>query len=564
MSLVGSLEDLGLGDILQIIHLSRKSGVLLLRSERGEGQVLFHEGLIRGAFLKGGPTELRELLGGRPGLDAAALDAAWQDAHARGASLADVLCDRGLLDEEALDTLRRENVESAVIRMFGWPTGEFSFEVREMDAASGEDLCVTPGLNPQFLALEGTRQIDEAGHAESDDEPIFDGEPAAEAPFEAPDDAEASAAWGEVEAEPPLAVAELAEADDAELPMAALALDDEPKPVQAAALEARVEPGPTPGDATPPPVVAIDSELPVLEWVKGALADVCPRVHIFQHSDLGISRIRQYLARREMPLVLIARDAPADPLSGARDTSEIVRRLRAQAPRMPVLVLLDADDDPESAATVVKPSPTQLADPRAVAERERCADGLRDAIRRALSGVPRGGRSGDPVAELREISARLRDPASRGEVLPQVLAFAARQFGRVAMFMVREGRVHGLAQVGLPRAGGPGDAALRDVELPAEESAWLRRVIESRHPSCAPPADEGDHRLAVLLGNTIPEEAYVAPLESGDEIVALLYADNLPGGGPIGDTRALEVVLHEAGLALDRAVLERALEEAQA
>ena len=37
MSLIGSLEDLGLGDILQIIHLSQKSGVLSIRAEAGEG-----------------------------------------------------------------------------------------------------------------------------------------------------------------------------------------------------------------------------------------------------------------------------------------------------------------------------------------------------------------------------------------------------------------------------------------------------------------------------------------------------------------------------------------------
>ena len=36
MSLVGSLEDLGLGDILQIIHLSRKSGTLWIRSAAGD------------------------------------------------------------------------------------------------------------------------------------------------------------------------------------------------------------------------------------------------------------------------------------------------------------------------------------------------------------------------------------------------------------------------------------------------------------------------------------------------------------------------------------------------
>ena len=44
MSLVGSLEDLGLGDILQIVHLSRKSGMLWIRSDAGEGQIVFARG----------------------------------------------------------------------------------------------------------------------------------------------------------------------------------------------------------------------------------------------------------------------------------------------------------------------------------------------------------------------------------------------------------------------------------------------------------------------------------------------------------------------------------------
>jgi hypothetical protein len=65
-----------------------------------------------------------------------------------------------------------------------------------------------------------------------------------------------------------------------------------------------------------------------------------------------------------------------------------------------------------------------------------------------------------------------------------------------------------------------------------------------------------------MLGDRPPAEAYVAPIESGGQVVAVLYADNLPGDAPLGDTSALEVVLHHAGLALDRAALERALAEA--
>jgi hypothetical protein len=42
-------------------------------------------------------------------------------------------------------------------------------------------------------------------------------------------------------------------------------------------------------------------------------------------------------------------------------------------------------------------------------------------------------------------------------------------------------------------------------------------------------------------------------------VVAILYADNLPGVEPMGDTSVIEIALHEAGLALERALLQRAL-----
>ena len=171
--------------------------------------------------------------------------------------------------------------------------------------------------------------------------------------------------------------------------------------------------------------------------------------------------------------------------------------------------------------------------------------------------------SPDTLARLRRASALLRDPASRGDVLSLVLRFAAESFARVAMFMLRDDQAIGLAQLGLPKAGGPGDGAIGEVVLPHREPAWFRRVIDGRNPVRAAPLDEGDQRLAVLLGNTLPREAYVAPIESGERVVALLYADNLPGDAPLGDTGALEVVLHEAGLVLDRAVLQRALAEVE-
>ena len=578
MSLVGSLEDLGLGDILQIIHLSRKSGTLWIRSTQGEGQIVFSAGLICGAFTKDGPAELRDLLLANDALPPEAVDASFEDARSRGRALSAVLVERSLMTADAIEELRRGHVEACVIRMFTWMTGEFSFEIREHSDDSGEDLFVAGGMNPQFLALEGTRLHDEAKHGaepEVDDELL--GEDGIAFGHEAEDEADDAS-----RDEAPLLVAEEVDDDEPILaaPIAEPATDPgpaEPAPPVAAAAPARAPAESAPRTVTSPTaVVAIDHDLASLEWLKAALAHAHPRVHIFQRSDQGIARIRQYLARGDTPLVVLSAEAPADPVSGARDAAEIIRRLKLQAPRMPVFLVIRAGDpalEVGSDGTLVKPNPTQLADPRCAGDRQQLAMALGDSLREQLtrgsapnaSTAPRrnGGMSPEQLARLRAASARLRDPGSKGDVLSLALRFAGESFARVAIFMVRDEQAIGIAQLGLPKAGGPGDAGISEVVVPHREPAWFRRVLDGRNAVRGAPGDEGDQRLAVLLGNTIPTEAYVAPIESSDRVIALLYADNLPGGEPLGDTAALEVLLHEAGMALDRAVLERALAEAE-
>ncbi len=569
MSLVGSLEDLGLGDILQVISLSRKSGVLLLRTDLGNGRIIFRDGLIRGAFREGDSTSLRELVAGSETVPPAELDAAWEQARAEGVGLDTVLIDRSLSSAELLEELRRENVEGAVMQMFRWETGEFSFEVRD-DVVDGETFS-SSGVNPQFLALDYTRRADEKG-GDTDEDPscdslMFDGE------------GEFDTDEGETLSEEAIVTIEESHPPEELIVTAEPMLEPEPL----VAVEEAPDPAPpcavAPESRPPSPVIAIDADLAVLEWVKQGLSDTFPRVHIFQRSELGISRIRQYLARAEEPLVVLSTNAPSDPLSGANDCVEIIQRLRAHSRQMPIVLMVEPGEDPlrgrakgsRPDAIAEKPTASHLADPRCLPQRDEYAAGLRDILVARTSRhcaadappSPTDSLSPDSLARLKQVSARIRDPSSRGEVLPQVLHFASETLSRVAMFMIRDDTAQGIAQVGLQKAGGPDQRGLREVTLPHREPAWFRQVLDSRSPVRAAPADDGDQRLAVLLGNAIPGEAYVAPIESGEQIVALLYADNLPGDEPIGDTSALEVVLHEAGLALDRAWLERVLEAAE-
>ncbi len=641
MSLVGSLEDLGLGDILQIVSLSRKSGLLLLRSDEGDGRIVFRDGLVRAAYVKGEPEDLRGLLVPGGFAEPDQVEKAVEVSRESGVSLDEAIAERTGIPAERLDSLRREHVERAVIVMFSWRAGEFSFEVRGEIEDRDVELALPIGINPQYLSMEAARLGDEGGEVRGDDSiepsfsgddsdaPMFSGEdgPGVAVPAAPTEDDEATGEYAvaspladvdleadensDEDARDALALATAARADEERVDVAAFVDDDVPfssddspavaeavvepalideMPViaesgtasdEAISIAKPVNPDAVVVEAAAAPIgslVVLEPDLRVLEWLKSTLDGIFERIHIFQNSDAAMGRIRQYLARGIVPTTLISTDVEPDRFNSTRNIAELLRRLRTQAPRMPLLVIHEgAGDLPpgvDAADTVMhRPSRAALSDRRKQAEVAASVEQLRRELRGwaggtggAPSGKPRTQSTqpapmGQGLQRLKQVSRRLRDPANRGDVLNVVLDFAAETFGRVAMFMVRDDLAVGIAQRRLPEAGGPDDEDFRELRIAVAEPAWFRKVFETGEAHCAVPSGSGDAHLVELLGGQAPERAYVAPIESGGRLAALLYADNLPGNTPIGDATGLDIVMHEAGLALDRALLERALAE---
>jgi len=663
MSLVGSLEDLGLADILQIVSLSRKSGMLALRSDGGDGRIFLRDGLVQGAAIKGESESLRSLLVGGGFVEGEAFDRARQESEG-GRDLVEAIQEQCGLPAERLESLRREHVERAVMRMFSWRSGEFSFEIREDLSGDDEELLLPSGLNTQYLAMEASRLRDEntrgpgasPGAAADDadafldadfEEPMFSGEePAeAEAPAQGGEALEAAPAAGDAsatedapaaaDAVDALALAAARQADgpesgsaepdggvpsaepDGGVPSAEpdggapfLAAEPVVEPEIAEASEIAVEAGapsvetrvpvsvgaeepdapaaapaaPAPATAEPveraqpaasrrPPaasgrrqgaqLVAIDPDLSALEWLKSSVDGLFARVHIFQRTEIAIERIRQYLVRGVIPLVLV-RDQ-GDQADAARG---FVQRLRSLAPTMPLLALRPegaGEEVSEELDGVVFRPGSPSSDPERWSVHEDLAERLRSDLSTRVQGARTDNarrRARNALARLKHVSDRLRDPSTQGEVLTLVLEFASETFSRVAMFMIRDDVAAGIAQLGLPPTGGPDDEGMRAIELDDDELPELfRQVIEQRGAVRSALGGPLDRRLAMRLGAAAPAEAYAAPIESGGCVVAIVYGDNLPEERPIRDTTALEIVLHEAGLALDRALLERALAE---
>jgi hypothetical protein len=283
------------------------------------------------------------------------------------------------------------------------------------------------------------------------------------------------------------------------------------------------------------------------------------RVHIFQDAEAGAARVRQYLTRGERPAVLLG--------LGDDEVRQEVRRLRGLCAAMPVLLLRDGPSDVAGGGAVIpRPPGHRLASGRDLeAEGRALCEALAPWATRADGATPRPEavpkRYPDPLERLAAASRQLRERVSRGDVMSVVLGFAAETFPRVAIFMVRKGQAVGLVGRGLPAAGGPDAGALRQLQLPVDEPACFRAVLETRSPQRGRPEGPGDLRLVRSLGQAIPAEVYVAPIESGGRVAALLYADALPAQRSVGDARAVEIVVHEAGLALDHALLRHALAE---
>lgn len=601
MSLVGNLEDLSLGDIMQIISLSQKSGVLALVGDQGSGRIVFQSGLVHAACVKGRPDDLRGLLVGGGLVEGPAFDEFAARAEELGLPVEETIAREGGLRREQISALLRESVEAAILEMFSWPSGDFSFDMRSELEPDDPRLRLSTGINAQYLAMEGMRIRDERSRDESGArvdpngttspvgslpaaDTLFGDEPLGTEAFPFDDqtgvetlevDDELSAADILVTSVVTREVERSGPEPESDLPTPPPDLSVA-KPDLGEASPKAVRPDPS---TRMTPVVLIDPDVSVLEWVKTTIQDDFARIHVFQQAEQGLARIRQYLIRGELPVVLISTEIRIDPLSGIHGLSDFVERLKTQAVRLVVIGLHHRDDagSPRGMpaafdGVLTRPGDRQLRERSGTVASKTALElvsALREILadRSATGGAPAARDSASKTAsvrDLRDATGKLQEASSRGEILPVVLDFASELFARVAILIVRDERVFAIAGRGIDALEvDPLDSA-PPVSLRVLDSGWIRKALQSGKPVQGPPTTSADRELLARLGGALPASAYLGPIESGGSTIALLYGDQAPDGAEMPDTSGLEVVLHHAGLALDRAALERALWEADA
>ncbi|MFA4829140.1 MAG: DUF4388 domain-containing protein [Thermodesulfovibrionales bacterium] len=182
---------------------------------------------------------------------------------------------------------------------------------------------------------------------------------------------------------------------------------------------------------------------------------------------------------------------------------------------------------------------------------------------------------GQPVAERKDISAlkaltqELRFPNSASEITLLILRFASDIFQRGILFMAGEKEIVGLGQFGLEieRA----DEKIRETKLPLKDSPFLTKIVNETHSYRGRmEKDKITESLIKDIGggsaasrNDWPTDVAIFPIIAEGRVAAMLYCDNLPTGEAITETEGLEIFVSQAGLALEKALLQRRIQDMQ-
>jgi hypothetical protein len=164
MPFTGSLEDLTIRDLLQLLSLSKKSGALKLWSELGEGQICFLDGQVVRASSTCFPEGVGQLLRARGVVSETQIEQAleYQKSLPEHCPLGKILIELFKISPTLVETVVVEQIEKIVFSFFSWKQGSFSFSLEELDRFGSAqvnpiDFMLEQGLSPQRLALKGER-----------------------------------------------------------------------------------------------------------------------------------------------------------------------------------------------------------------------------------------------------------------------------------------------------------------------------------------------------------------------------------------------------------------------
>lgn len=168
------------------------------------------------------------------------------------------------------------------------------------------------------------------------------------------------------------------------------------------------------------------------------------------------------------------------------------------------------------------------------------------------------------IAALKSMFDELRFPTATAEVTLLILRYASEVVNRAVLFMVKKDEVRGLGQFGIELKGRSADQVVRNIKIPLSRPSLFLTVLDTRRSFIGPlDSNECNNYLVNELGGSTPQSVMAIPLIVDGKIALIVYGDNVPEQKSVVGVDTLEIFMNQAGMALEKALLEKRIAELQ-
>jgi Domain of unknown function (DUF4388) len=129
MSITGNLEHFPLGDVIQLLHMTAKSGILVLSGEKGNSQLVFYKGFLVSANHLDSQVRIGKVLVEMNAITEEQLDDGLLQQSEDGVNrkpLVATLIERGVLDKRTAYIGLEKLIEMTIVEVLTWRSGSFS------------------------------------------------------------------------------------------------------------------------------------------------------------------------------------------------------------------------------------------------------------------------------------------------------------------------------------------------------------------------------------------------------------------------------------------------------
>ncbi len=590
MSFVGDLEHMPIVDVIQLLHSTRKSGILSVKSRKGESRLVFKDGYIVSANHLNNMLRIGNILVERQHVTPEILTAALQEQENAGKDrkpLIITLVQSGRVGESDAYQALEHLIELTVVEILTWKRGTFSLDVAQAHVTDDyryypERMNQEINIDTQGVLMDALRIYDEK---------LRDGTLPEEESFEG--DAASGESWAGDTPENPAITADDLGLDNLDtlekvIPdvfLGVKAYDPAEPHRQALADELRELPlaeqekllsflvaFSQPLKGGPDLVPAVGPALAVIllsrdALIRHAVMTVCRHEGLFAFTtdeEANIDLIvDQSLARDLLPVLLV--DSPERAAEGfsADKIVALWHREKARYPHLSI-VQLASPRDHTFALQAVEAGLSVIPRPCSEERKETIATdaiGFMKALQAWLAHAPP-----HPDQQiLRQFAERVRELGTLStapDISYALLRFASVMFERSITFVVFKTELIAERGIGIKADKSAGPTPPLRFMLPLDQPSVFQETITDGRLFYGPSNDPLlTKHLYADIGAPRTAKILLAPIKRFGRVIALTYCDfGTTAGNPVR-ADLMDTLARHAGIVLDNALFRKKFEK---